>query len=486
MNPANGKSKPSPPITTVKILNLKQTIQQVFELQRAHSLTLRNTDSSQRKNKLRKLKNVIEANEKEIYAALDIDLRKSQFEAAFSEVYFVYAEIDFAIKHLSGWMKPKRAGVTMSSFLTKSRIYYEPKGVCLILAPWNYPFQLLIGPLISAIAAGNCAILKPSEISQATSAAVMKIISENFDSNEIACFEGNTEVSKTLLEVPFDHIFFTGGTAVGKVVMTAAAKNLTSVTLELGGKSPCIIDEHTNLQKTAEKIMWGKFMNAGQTCIAPDYILIKKEQEEEFIKHASAALDKMYYPDGKLDKQSYGKIINEKNFNRINELVIDAVTGGAKVTVGGSNQSGDLTFEPTILTNVSPDSKIMQEEIFGPLLPVLNYQTIKEAVDFVNNRPKPLALYVFTDQRKVSDYIIMNTSTGGTAVNDVLVHISNPKLPFGGVNSSGIGSCHGYFGFKTFSHERAVMFQSSINTNQIIYPPFGKKNGLLKWLKKLM
>ena len=465
---------------------MKQTIQQVFELQKAHSLTLRNTDSSQRKNKLRKLKSVIEANEKEIFAALDIDLRKSQFEAAFSEVYFVYAEIDFAIKHLSGWMKPKRVAATLSSLLTKNRVYYEPKGTCLIIAPWNYPFQLLIGPLISAIAAGNCAILKPSEISPATSAAIMKIISENFDANEIACFEGDAEVSKALLEMPFGHIFFTGGTAVGKVVMTAAAKNLTSVTLELGGKSPCIIDEHTNIQKTADKIIWGKFMNAGQTCIAPDYILIKKEQEEEFIQHASGALDKMYYPGGKLDKQSYGKIINEKNFNRINELVIDAVSGGAKVTVGGSNQSGDLTFEPTILTNVSPDCKIMQEEIFGPLLPVLNYQKIEDAVDFVNKSPKPLAMYVFTDQSKVADYIIKNTSTGGTAINDVLVHISNPNLPFGGVNSSGSGSCHGFFGFKAFSHERGVLFQSSINTNKMIYPPFGKKNGLLKWLKKLM
>jgi aldehyde dehydrogenase (NAD+) len=465
---------------------LKQTIQQVFELQRAHSLILRNTDSSQRKNKLRKLKSVIEANEKEIYAALDIDLRKSRFEAAFSEVYFVYAEIDFAIKHLSGWMKPKRAGTTMSSLLTKNRVYYEPKGACLIMAPWNYPFQLLIGPLISAIAAGNCAILKPSEVSPATSAAIMKIISENFDVKEIACFEGDAEVSKALLEMPFDHIFFTGGTFVGKVVMTAAAKNLTSVTLELGGKSPCIIDEHTNLQKTAEKIMWGKFMNAGQTCIAPDYILIKKEQEEEFIKHASEALGKMYYPEGKLDKQSYGKIINEKNFNRLNELVSDAVLAGAKVTVGGGNQSEDLTIEPTILTNVSPDSKIMQEEIFGPLLPVLNYQNIEAAVEFVNKRPKPLAMYVFTDQNKVADYILKNTSAGGTAVNDVLVHISNPNLPFGGVNSSGTGNCHGFFGFKTFSHERGVLFQSSINTNKMIYPPFGKKNGLLKWLKKLM
>ena len=463
-----------------------QTIQEIFELQKAHSLSLRSTNSQQRKNKLRKLKAVIEAHEKEIYAALHKDLRKSEFEAAFSEVFFIYGEIDFAIRHLSGWMKPKTTGVTLTSLLTKSRIYYEPKGTCLIIAPWNYPFQLLISPLISAIAAGNCAIVKPSEISKATSAVIMKLISENFDSKEIACFEGDAHVSQALLELPFDHIFFTGSTSIGKIVMAAAAKNLTSVTLELGGKSPAIIDRHTNLKKTAEKIVWGKFLNAGQTCIAPDYVLIRKEHEEEFIRHASETIDKMYRPEGKLDEQSYGKIINRKNFDRLNNLVADAVSGGAIVRAGGNYSIEDLTIEPVLLTGVDPESQLMKEEIFGPVLPVINYETIDDAINFVNRLPKPLALYVFTDQIEISNHIIKDTSAGGTTVNDVLVHISNPNLPFGGVNSSGIGSSHGYFGFKTFSHERAVLFQSSINFNKLVYPPFGKKNGLLKWLKKLM
>ncbi|WP_245580831.1 aldehyde dehydrogenase family protein [Daejeonella oryzae] len=465
---------------------MKQNIPAVFELQKAHSLTLRNTSALQRINKLRKLKAVIEAHEKEIYAALYADLRKSEFEAAFSEVYFSYGEIDFAIKNLSGWMKPKKVAVTMTSILTKSRIYYEPKGTSLIIAPWNYPFQLLISPLISAIAAGNCAILKPSEISVATSALIFKMITDNFDVSEIACFEGDVEVSKALLELPFDHIFFTGGTQVGKVVMAAAAKNLTSVTLELGGKSPVIIDEHINLQKAAEKIVWGKFMNAGQTCIAPDYILIKKEQEEEFVRHASEAIDKMYRPQGKLDKGNYGKIINEKNFNRLSDLLKDAVSEGATIRVGGSQNSEDATIEPTLLSAVNPQSKLMQEEIFGPLLPILNYRNTDEAINFVNRRQKPLALYIFSDDKEVTGKILKNTSAGGTAVNDVLVHISNPNLPFGGVNSSGTGSCHGFFGFKAFSHERAVLFQSSLNFNKMIYPPFNQKSGILKWLKKLM
>ncbi|MEO8795312.1 MAG: aldehyde dehydrogenase family protein [Daejeonella sp.] len=465
---------------------MKNRIKEVFDAQKAQSILLRSSDASQRKSKLEKLKTVIESYEKEIFAALHKDLRKSEFESAFSEVYFTYGELDFAIKNVSSWMKPKKVSANMLGFFTKNRIYYEPKGTCLIIAPWNYPFQLLMSPLISAIAAGNTAILKPSEISPATSSVIMKMISENFAQEEIACFEGDAEVSKALLELPFDHIFFTGGTNIGKIVMAAAAKNLTSVTLELGGKSPVVIAENTNLKNAAHKIVWGKFMNAGQTCIAPDYILIRKEQEDEFVKYASGFIEEMYKTEGKIDKQSYGKIINQKNFERLNLLMEDAVKNGASVVAGGKTDGRDLTIEPTLMSNVKPESDLMQEEIFGPVLPLINYEDIDDAISFINKRDKPLALYVFSDKSSITDRVIKNTSAGGTCVNDVLVHISNPNLPFGGVNSSGMGSCHGFFGFKTFSHERAVVFQSAIDFNKMIYPPFGNKSGLLKWLKKLM
>lgn len=462
------------------------TIQKVFELQKAHSLSLRTTNSSQRKEKLRKLKRVVEANEKEIYEALRKDLGKSEFESALSEVYIVYAEINFAIKHLQGWMKPKKVNATLANLLSKNRIYYEPKGVTLIVAPWNYPFQLLMSPLVAAIATGNCVMLKPSEISSETSRVMAKMIAENFDEKEVACFEGDAEVATELLELPFDHIFFTGGTEIGKVVMAAAAKNLTSVTLELGGKSPVIIDERVNLKKAAEKIIWGKFINAGQTCIAPDYILIKPAQQDGFLRLARQTLQKLYYQKGKLDKNSYGKIINPSHFSRLNDLLKDAVSRGATVSIGGTSDSDTQIIEPAILVNVPKDSRIMREEIFGPVLPLINYNELSEAIAFVNKRPKPLSLYIFSENNSAVEQIIKQTSAGGTTVNDIAIHFANPALPFGGVGASGMGSSHGFFGFKAFSHERAVTFQSVIDFNRFAYPPYGEKTGLLKWLKRVM
>lgn len=465
---------------------MRRTIQQVFELQKAHSLTLRITDSGQRKRKLRKLKGVIQSYEPAIFAALHEDLGKSEFEAALSEVYLVYSEIDFALKHLRSWMKPKRVGATLSGLLTKNRIYYEPKGVGLIMAPWNYPFQLLISPLVSAMAAGNCVMLKPSEISSAISRVVTQMINENFDPNEIACFEGDAGVAKELLDLPFDHIFFTGGTEVGKVVMAAAAKHLTSLTLELGGKSPVIIDEDVNLEKAAEKIMWGKFINSGQTCIAPDYVLIRPEQEAEFLRLSKQALQKLYYATNKLDEHSYGKIINARHFARLNDLIKDAVSIGANVSTGGPATTGSNMIEPTIISNVHADSALMQEEIFGPVMPLVNYNHLSEAINFVNKRPKPLALYIFSDNNSAVEQVIKQTSAGGTTVNDIAIHFANPALPFGGVGSSGMGSSHGFYGFKAFSHERAVTFQSVIDFNRFAYPPYGEKKGLLRWLKKVI
>lgn len=466
---------------------MTQTISSIFEAQQKHKYTLRNTNAAQRIQKLSILKTVIEKNEAAIYEALHSDLRKSHFEAAVTEVMFIYGEIDFAIKHLSKWMKPKRVGRSMTSLMAKNRIYYEPKGSCLIISPWNYPFQLMMSPLLSAIAAGNCAILKPSELSPATSNIISKIINGNFDAREIYCFEGDATVSAALLELPFDHIFFTGSTEIGKIVMEAAAKHLTSVTLELGGKSPTIIDHTANLKNAAGKIAWGKLVNAGQTCIAPDYLLIPENRQEEFIREYRAAVQRLFFKDSHtVNDAAYAKIINQKHFKRIQELISDATLKGAKISFGGESQENNHTINPTVLTQLTADANILKEEIFGPVLPVITYQTIDEAIAMVNSKSKPLALYIFSGDRKNISHIIKNTSAGGTCINDVLVHISNPRLPFGGVNGSGTGSCHGIFGFRAFSHERAVVFQSAINLNSMIYPPYEGKSWLLKLLKKLM
>lgn len=466
---------------------MTQTINSIFEAQQKHKYTLRNSNAAQRIDKLKTLKATIEKYENDIYAALQSDLRKSHFEAAVTELIFIYSELDFAIKNVGKWMKPKRAGKSMASLMAKNRIYYEPKGACLIISPWNYPFQLMMSPLLSAIAAGNCAILKPSELSPATSSIISRIIKECFEEQEICCFEGDASVSTTLLALPFDHIFFTGSTAIGKVVMEAAAKNLTSVTLELGGKSPTLIDQSANLKKAAEKIAWGKLINAGQTCIAPDYILIPENKQEEFVKEYAHAANRLFFNNNQqINENAYAKIINERHFNRLGTLINDAIEKGAKISFGGERDALKQTINPTVLTQVNLDSDIMKEEIFGPVLPVITYQTSEEAIGQINDRSKPLALYIFSEDNKNINHIIKNTSAGGTCVNDVLIHISNPKLPFGGVNSSGMGSCHGFFGFKAFSHERAIVFQSALNMSNLIYPPYEGKLGLLKWLKKLM
>lgn len=465
---------------------MEDLTRKVFEAQQKNKLLLRTTSAETRVNKLKLLKKGIEGFEEEIYSAMQADLRKCRFETAVTELYFTYAEIDFAIKHLKSWMKPVAVSRNISNLFAGNKIYYEPKGVCLVIAPWNYPFQLLMSPLVSAIAAGNTAILKPSELSGATAAVISKMISQLFQPDEVACFEGDAELSKTLLALPFDHIFFTGSTAVGKVVMEAAAKNLSSVTLELGGKSPTVIDDSANLKKAAEKIAWGKLVNAGQTCIAPDYVLIDAKLETQFINLYKEACQAMFFKNGRIDPGTYGRIINEKQFRRLNKLVQDSVKNGATLAWGGDNDEATLTISPTLLTHVNNKQAIMQEEIFGPVLPVITFNKIEEAISFINQKNKPLALYIFSEDTKITEKIISETSAGGTCVNDVLVHISNPNLPFGGVNTSGMGSCHGIFGFRNFSHERAVVFQSKLGVTKMIYPPYEKKQGLLKWLKKLM
>jgi aldehyde dehydrogenase (NAD+) len=466
---------------------MKEEINSTFKTQQAYKYTLRKFDAKQRIERLKKLKQVIEKYEAKVYEALQHDLRKSNFESAVTEVIFVYGELDYAINNLSSWMKPKRIGRTMSNPFAKNRIYYEPKGVCLIIAPWNYPFQLTMGPVISAIAAGNTVIVKPSELSQMTSKVVGEIIAAAFEKEEVACFEGNADVSTALLELPFDHIFFTGSTKIGKVVMEAAAKNLTSVTLELGGKSPTIIDREVDLQKAAEKIAWGKLVNSGQTCIAPDYVFVHEQQLNEFIGLYKNAVNNMFFKsEDKIDSKTYGKIISSAHYQRLKSLVDEAVDKGARIDFGGVFDEKNQTINPVILSKIPNGAKVMEEEIFGPILPVITYKELDEVVGKINDKSKPLALYIFSKSNKNIKYLIKNTSAGGTCVNDVLIHISNPKLPFGGVNGSGMGASHGIFGFKNFSHERSIMFQAGIDFNRMIYPPYNGKEWVLKLLKKIM
>jgi aldehyde dehydrogenase (NAD+) len=466
---------------------MTQKIQLVFKAQQAYKYMLRKSNAAQRIAKLKTLRDTIEKYELQIYAALQQDLRKSAFETAVTELFFIYGELDFAIKNLSDWMRSKRIGKTMSSPFTKNRLYYEPKGVCLIIAPWNYPFQLTISPLISAIAAGNTVILKPSELSGATSSVVHKIIVEAFDEQEVSCFEGSSIIAKELLSLPFDHIFFTGSTEIGKIVMQAAAKNLASVTLELGGKSPTIIDQGADLKKAATKIAWGKLVNSGQTCIAPDYVFIHEKQLNEFIEHYKVATTNMFFKkDQQIDKEDYGKIISPKHFNRLKALVGDAVEKGAVLNYGGTFDEQSQTIVPTVLSNLPKGTKVMEEEIFGPILPIITYKDLTEVIDEINSRSKALALYIFSNNRKNIRLLIKSTSAGGTCINDVLIHISNPKLPFGGVNGSGMGSSHGVYGFKSFSHERAVVFQRKLDFTNLIYPPYFGKKWVLRLLRGIM
>ena len=466
---------------------MTQIINTVFDAQQKNKYSLRLSTATERIDKLHLLKSTIIEFEEEVYAALQADLRKSKFEAAVTELIFTYSEIDFAIKNLRSWMNPKYAGKSIASLMAKNRIYYEPKGVCLIISPWNYPFQLMMAPLISAIAAGNCTILKPSEFSTATSAVIAKIIRKAFNKDEVACFEGDETISKALLQLPFDHIFFTGSTAVGKIVMKAAAEHLTSVTLELGGKSPVIIDETEKIKNAATKIAWGKLINAGQTCIAPDYVFVHESKIEEFISfYKSAAQDMFLNKDGQANESTYAKIINLRHFDRLTALIKDAVNKGAEVVWGGDSVLLEHTINPTILRNVDFDSKIMQEEIFGPVLPIIPYTHIDTPIRLINEKSKPLAMYIFSESKSNIKHLLKSTSSGGACINDVLIHISNPNLPFGGVNESGTGSCHGIFGFKAFSHERSVVFQSSVNMSGMIYPPYDKKGWVLKMLEKLM
>lgn len=429
---------------------------------------------------LRKLKSMIRAHEDEIIQSLHHDLKKPPFESYAGEIGIMYVEIEHAIRHVRQWSRPKRVATPIIHFLSSSRIYQEPYGVVLIMGPWNYPFNLLIAPLVGAIAAGNCVIIKPSELAGDMSKTFSALISKYFHPDYVRALEGGVEISQQLLAEKFDYIFYTGSTAVGRVVMEAAARSLTPVTLELGGKSPCIVDKDASLDYAVKRIAWGKFFNAGQTCIAPDYCLVHRAIKDIFPEKMKKTIQD-FYGDDPMQSVDYARIINERHFQRLSRLL-----GGGNIIAGGKTDSATLYIAPTLIDGVSLQDNIMQEEIFGPLLPVMTFDELDEAIGIVNRLPRPLALYYFSNNVKNQQKILTKTSSGGGCINDTISHIGSLTLPFGGIGDSGMGAYHGKTSFDTFSHSKSILTRSNWIDMPLRYPPYGKRVTLLKRLFKVI
>ena len=428
-----------------------------------------------RKQQLLKLKEAVLSNEKRITDALFLDLHKSYEEAYLTEISFVLQEIDYHLKNLVDWSKPLRVPTPLHVLPSSSKILNEPLGIALIIAPWNYPFQLLFSPLIGAISSGCCAVLKPSPATPNISKVMEEIIQSTFEENYIYLIQGGRDVNELLLKERFDVIFFTGSSNVGKVIMRAAAENLTPVILELGGKSPCIVDEEANLAIAAKRIIWGKTINAGQTCIAPDYVFVHEKAKDKLLDQMKLALVQLFGDD--IEKSSYyARIVNQEAFDRLEKLAKEG-----KIQIGGRMDKEMLFIEPTIIDEINGDSLIMQEEIFGPILPILTYTHIDEVIKYINTNEKPLALYYF-GQTKQANEVLLKTSSGGATINDTLMHITNHHLPFGGVGNSGMGSYHGKGTFDAFSHRRGIVTSPTWIDLPLKYPPFK----YFSWIKRLI
>jgi aldehyde dehydrogenase (NAD+) len=442
-------------------------IDRIYELQQKRRAAVGQTTAAQRIEKLHKIERAMLAHRDEIRAAMWADYQKPVPEVDLSEIFPVVSEARHARRHLRRWMKPHRVSTPLSLLGSRSKIVYEPKGVVLIISPWNFPFNLTLGPLVGAVGAGNCAIIKPSEMTPHSSACMKKIMAEIFDESEVAFIEGDAQVAEALLKKRFDHIFFTGSPRVGRIVMKAAAEYLTSVTLELGGKSPVIVDRTANLDEAAKKIAWGKCFNSGQVCIAPDYLLVDEKVREPFLEKLRAQIAEIG------GEGSRGLLVTSAYAARIRELLEDALRRGAKVVAGGEFKERD--FPVTVLENVSPEATMMQQEIFGPLLPVSTYRTMDEALRTIEQREKPLVLYLFSRDRRVIRDVVGRTTAGGTAINETLINFFQLYLPFGGVGESGVGKSHGFFGFEAFSNARGILSQPTrFSSIQLMYPPYNR------------
>ncbi len=451
-------------------------VRAVFESQLATALLWRESTANERLNRIKRLRDALLAQRENFYSAFAADYRKGQAEVEASEMLPVMEEIRHVLGRLKRWMKPQTLWPTTTMLGTRARVEYQPRGRVLIVAPWNYPLSLCFGPLVSALAAGNTVIIKPSEMTPEVSKLMATIIKEVFPSNEVALFEGSLPTSQLLLELPFDHIFFTGSPAVGKQVMAAAAKHLTSVTLELGGKSPTIVDASANLTLAAETLMWGKFINNGQTCVAPDHVYVHESVKPAFIAACKQVLDARYGATNDAMQQSpdLARIINPRHTARVAGLLHDAVERGAQIHSGGTVDAVQCYIAPTLLSNIPDDATIMQEEIFGPLLPIVGYQDLDQVIARINAGPKPLALYIWSRTEADIRRVMTRTSSGGACINHCVAHFAHGNLPFGGVNNSGVGNAHGIFGFKAFSHERGVLRSSPLMLIKLFFPPYTK------------
>ncbi|NRR28909.1 aldehyde dehydrogenase family protein [Oxalobacteraceae bacterium] len=460
-----------------------QHIADTFAAQRATALQWRESTAAQRIARIKRLRDALLANREAFYQAFDQDYRKPPAEVEASEFLPVMEEIRHVLGRLKRWMKPRGVWPTTTMLGTRGSVQYQPRGRVLIIAPWNYPLSLCFGPLVSALAAGNTVIIKPSEMTPAVSALMARIIGTVFAQDQVALFEGSQPTSHALLELPFDHIFFTGSPAVGKLVMAAAARHLCSVTLELGGKSPTIVDESANLALAAETIMWGKFLNNGQTCVAPDHVYVHTSVKEAFIEACRGVLQARYGIGSAAQKRStdLARIVNRRHTRRVAGLLNDALDRGAVVRAGGGVDEAQCYVAPTLLENIPAGAAILSEEIFGPLLPIIAYHDLDEVIAGINAEPKPLALYIWSRRKAVIDKVLKQTSSGGACVNHVVAHFAHGNLPFGGVNNSGIGNAHGEYGFKAFSHERGVLRATPLMLIKLFFPPYtGKRSWLIR------
>jgi len=451
-------------------------IERILLSQRDFFKTQQTKSPAFRKMYLEKLKKLIISNENILYEAISKDFGKSKFDTFTTELSFILNDINYYIKNLKSLSKPQKVKTNLVNQLGNSKVYADPLGCVLVIGAWNYPYQLSLSPIIAAMAAGNCCILKPSEIAENTMKAMASIINENFPSDYLYVYEGGIEETTSLLQLRFDKIFFTGSTKVGKIVYKAAAEHLTPVTLELGGKSPAIVTKNANLEMAAKRIVWGKFLNAGQTCVAPDYLLVEETIQEQFLEMLRKYIKEFKYDH---NSEQYTRIINQRNFQRL-VCLIDK----EKIYSGGHFDEEKLYIEPTILNNIDWNDEIMQEEIFGPLLPVIRFQSYNAALNSIVELEKPLAAYLFTNDSEEKENFTRKLSFGGGCINDTVMHLSNDHLPFGGVGSSGIGNYHGKYGFETFSHQKAVLEKATWGEPNIKYPPYSEKK--LSWIKKLM
>ena len=465
------------PVSEAPSSTSEDAIQQRVEALRDHAPRVRQTSAEQRKAKLQRLANALLDRRETFYAALQADFQKAPVEVDLTEIKAVTKEAEHAIANLNDWMAPDRVSSPLLFTGTRSEIHYEPKGTALIMAPWNYPVNLSLGPLIGAIAAGNTVALKPSEHAPHTASAITELIADLFEEHEVTVFTGGPDVAQALTAQPFDHIYFTGSPAVGRLVMKAAAEHLTSVTLELGGKSPTIVDATANLDQAAGRIAWVKFTNAGQTCIAPDYVLVQDQIYDALVDALRESIHQFYCDSADVQQASddYARLVHRDHYESVVSLLTDAVEAGATVAAGGTHNAEANFVAPTVLTDVPLDADIMQEEIFGPLLPVIAYESLEEALRIINDRPDPLSLYVFSERESTVDTIMARTTAGSTCVNEAGIHFLNPNLPFGGKGESGIGRGHGRRSFREFSNERSVLHRIyGSDLLRPLYPPFDR------------